>query len=68
MVALSKDFFVELSWDEALAYIEKKEKLLNKRAETLTKKVCEVKAHILFVQEAIRELLGINPEKEKPVR
>ena len=49
MVALSKDFFVELSWDEALPYIEKKEKLLNAKAETLTRKVCEVKAHILFV-------------------
>jgi prefoldin subunit 5 len=29
MVALSKDFFVELSQEEALAYIDKKEKYLN---------------------------------------
>ena len=32
MVALSKDYFVELSWDEALAYIAKKENLLNKKS------------------------------------
>lgn len=68
MVALSKDFFVELSWDEALAYIAKKEKLLNGKAEALTKKVSEIKAHILFIQEAIRELLGVAAEKEKPTR
>lgn len=49
MVALSKDFFVELSWDEALVYIAKKEKLLNGKADNLTKKVSEIKAHILFI-------------------
>ena len=68
MVALSKDFFVELSWAEALIYIDKKEKLLNGKVETLTKKASEIKAHILFIQEAIRELLGLSPDKEKPMR
>ena len=48
-MALKKDFFVEVSWDEALAFIEKKEKTLTKDGEQLTKRSCEIKAHILFV-------------------
>ena len=68
MVALTKDFFVELTWDEALVYIAKKERLLNGRADSLTKKVSEIKAHILFIQEAIRELMGVPGEKEQKVR
>ncbi len=48
-MALKKDFFVEVSWDEALAFIEKKEKSMTKEGEQLTKKSCEIKAHILFV-------------------
>ena len=48
-MALKKDFFVEVSWDEALLFIEKKEKTLTKDGEQLTKKSCEIKAHILFV-------------------
>lgn len=68
VVALSKDFFVELSQEEALIYIAKKEKYLNSKSEALTKKASEIKAHILFVQEAIRELLNISPEKAPKVR
>ena len=49
MVALSKDYFVELSWDEALAYIAKKENILNKKSDGLTKKASEIKSHIIFV-------------------
>ena len=63
MVALNKEYFVELSWDEALAYISKKEIVLNRKSEALTKKASEIKAHIIFVQEAIRELIGFAPDK-----
>ena len=63
MVALSKDFFVELSQEEALIYIDKKEKYLNEKTKKLTTRASEIKAHILFVQEAIRELLQISGEK-----
>ena len=68
MVALSKDFFVELSWDEALSYIAKKEEALNKRADHLTKKLNEIRAHIVFIQEAIRELMGFHSEETKKER
>ena len=63
MVALSKDFFVELSHDEALQYISKKDSYLTSKTTALTKKASEIKAHILFVQEAMRELLNITPDK-----
>ena len=70
MVCLNsqKDFFVELSLPEALQYIESREKYLNKKVENLTKKACEVRAHIVFVQETIRELLNIGEDKVKPER
>uniref|UniRef100_A0A7S3CJF0 Uncharacterized protein n=1 Tax=Strombidium rassoulzadegani TaxID=1082188 RepID=A0A7S3CJF0_9SPIT len=63
MVALTKDFFVEMSQEEALGFIEKKEKVMNEKIKLLTKKSCEIKAHILFIQEAIRELLKFTPGK-----
>ena len=49
MVALSKDFYVELSQEEALVYIDKKEKYLNGKTTALTKRASEIKAHILFI-------------------
>ena len=68
MVAISKDFFVELTQDEALAYVAKKERYLNDKANALTRRASEIKAHIMFVQEAIRELLNISSEKQTKVR
>ena len=49
MVALSKDFFVELTQEEARVYVDKKEKYLNTKTAALTKKASETKAHILFM-------------------
>ena len=63
MVALSKDFYIEMSQEETLAFIDKKEAQLNEKIKLLTKKASEIKAHILFIQEAIRELLNITPER-----
>ena len=68
MVALSKDFFVELTQEEALVYIQKKEAYLNEKTTALTKRSCEIKAHIMFVQEAIRELMGVSPDKAPKLR
>ena len=53
MVALSKDFFVELSQEEARIYVDKKEKYLNERTAGLTKKASEIKAHMIFIKQAI---------------
>ena len=59
-VKVSREFFVELNQVEALNFIDKKEKVMNAQIEKLNEKVAEVKAHMVFVNEAIRELLNIS--------
>ena len=44
-------FFVEFTLDEALHFIEKKEKLLNDRSDKLSSEVIKIKAHIRLVLE-----------------
>ena len=68
MVKVSKEYFVELSQDEALQYVSKKEKLMNNQIERLHLKMAETKAHMVFVTEAVRELLHISEEKQKQQR
>jgi prefoldin subunit 5 len=68
MVKVSKDYYIDLHPKEAIQYCEKKEKLLNGKIDALTQKGCEVKAHIVFVNEAIRELLNISPDKPQKER
>ncbi|TNV75615.1 hypothetical protein FGO68_gene13414 [Halteria grandinella] len=68
MVKIGADVFVELSPDQAITYIGKKEKFLSHRSELLTEQAAQVKAHIAFVIEASRELMNISGEKEKKMR
>ena len=69
VVKVSRDFFVELNQLEALNFIEKKERVMNGQIEKLNEKIAEVKAHQVFVNEAIRELLNISEERSpKPTR
>lgn len=49
MVKIGREYFVELSQDEALQYIGKKEKVLGQRSERLTEQAAQIKAHIAFV-------------------
>lgn len=49
MVKIGKEVFVELSQDEAMLYIGKKEKVLTNRIDSLTEQAAQVKAHIAFV-------------------
>ena len=65
---MSQHYYVELNQDEALLFIKKKETLMNSQIEQLSQKAAEVKAHIVFVNEAIRELLNISDEKTKKER
>ncbi|KAJ6655314.1 hypothetical protein lerEdw1_005506 [Lerista edwardsae] len=55
-VALDYGFFVELTLPEALAFIEKKNKLLTELSESLTKDSAKIKANIRMVLE------GSDPE------
>ena len=69
VVKVSRDMFVELNQEEALNFIEKKERAMNTQIEKLGDKIAEVKAHIVFVNEAVRELLNISEEATpKPTR
>jgi prefoldin alpha subunit len=66
-IAIGYGFFLEMKFDEALRFIQKKVKLLNESADDLSQKACEIKAQIKFVLEGIREMQDINftdkPEK-----
>ena len=68
VVKVSQHYYVELNQDEALLFIKKKETLMNSQIEQLSQKAAEVKAHIVFVNEAIRELLNISEERTKKER
>ena len=59
-VKVSREFYVELNQEEALNFIEKKERVMNGQIENLSEKMAEVRAHVVFVNEAIRELLNIS--------
>ena len=54
-------FFVELTHDEAIAFIEKKTKLLDKKTDKLTQASTKIKANIKLVLHGLRELQGMPP-------
>ena len=65
-VCLGYGFYVELSLDEALSFIDKRVVLLNSRVGTLTKDVSEISARIRIVVEGLRELQFGPLEPEDP--
>ena len=60
MVKVSQEYFIEMNQNEALAYCEKKEKLLDGQVQRLEKLIAETKAHITFVNAAIGEILKFS--------
>ena len=66
-IAIGYGFFLEMTHSEALKFIQKKTDILNNTAEELRVKACEIKAHIRFVMEGLRELqnLEFNTGQEK---
>ncbi|KAG8541311.1 hypothetical protein GDO81_029269, partial [Engystomops pustulosus] len=61
-VALGFGFFAEMTPDEALRFIEKKNKMLTEISENLTKDAANIKAHIRLVLEGLRELQDLPSE------
>ena len=57
-VDIGLGFYLELSHDEALTFIEKKTKLLDKKASNLTEESSKIKANIKVVLHGLRELQG----------
>lgn len=66
-VAVGYGFFVEMTHDEALRFIEKKTSQLTAFTEQLTKDSAKIKAHIRMVLEGLRELQGLGdlPESRR---
>ncbi|XP_037335651.1 protein UXT [Pungitius pungitius] len=59
-VAVGFGFFVEMTHDEALRFIEKKTSQLTAFTEQLTKDSAKIKANIRMVIEGLRELQGLT--------
>ncbi|KAF9166905.1 hypothetical protein BGZ80_004206 [Entomortierella chlamydospora] len=53
-------FHAQLTLDEALAFITKKEAHLQKKAEKYTEKAAQIRAHIKIVLEAMAEVMKLN--------
>lgn len=66
-VCLGYGFYVELSLDEALSFIEKRVALLTSRFQELTKDVSQISARVRIVVEGLRELqFGPSKPEESP--
>ena len=50
-VAIGYGFFLEMTLDEALNFIEKKVKILQEQADCLTKDAAKIKGHVRLVLE-----------------
>lgn len=64
MCLLALDFFLEMTLDEALKYIEKRIKFLTEHTDRLTNDAVKVKSNIRLVLEGLRELQHIKDEPE----
>ncbi|KAI1307371.1 hypothetical protein EDD11_004485 [Mortierella claussenii] len=53
-------FHAELTLDEALTFIARKEKHLQKQAEKYTEKAAQIRAHIKIILEAMAEIMKLN--------
>lgn len=62
-IAIGYGFFLEMTHDEALKFIKKKTESLTNTAEELRIKACEIKAHIRFVMEGLREIQNLELNK-----
>jgi prefoldin alpha subunit len=61
-VDVGLDFFVELTLEEALNFIGKKTKTLEKQVEELRDQACVIKANIKLTLEGLRELQGVSAQ------
>ena len=68
-ISVGLGFFLEMTLDEALKYLDKKDADLGKDAKKLTSDCAKLKANIKLVLGGLRELQNINPnDPQKPQR
>ena len=65
LISVGLGFFLEMTLDEALTYLDKKDKELDKAAEALTQECAKLKVNIKLVLGGLRELQNINPEEPR---
>eukprot|EP00088_Acartia_fossae_P037578 TRINITY_DN3878_c0_g1_i10.p1 TRINITY_DN3878_c0_g1~~TRINITY_DN3878_c0_g1_i10.p1 ORF type:complete len:180 (-),score=27.56 TRINITY_DN3878_c0_g1_i10:72-560(-) len=65
MVAVGMGFFLEMTLDEALQYVSRKEKELTEKAEELTTQSINIKANIKLVICGLKELQSISTEPSR---
>lgn len=56
-------YFVQMTLEEALDFIEKKTKVLSDKSQVLTKDSAKIKAHIKLVLEGLNEIQNLNLNK-----
>ncbi len=61
-VDIGLGFFLEMNHSEALAFIEKKTKQLDSKAEALAQETVKIKANIKLVIHGLRELQNLSAE------
>jgi len=59
---------VEYTLDEALTFLNVKERQLNRTADDVTKRIVRVKADIKLVLQALSELMQLEDSKKPPTR
>jgi prefoldin alpha subunit len=64
-LAIGYGFFLEMNFEQALAFIEKKVKLLTDEANVLTEKAAEIKANIKLVLEGLKEMQSLQFAENK---
>ncbi|CAF1123051.1 unnamed protein product [Didymodactylos carnosus] len=60
--------YCELSYDEALQFIETKVKYLREQEEDLSKKIAHIKANIKLVLQALKEIQTIDDKSKTPLK
>lgn len=61
-------FHVQLTLDEAINYIDRKEKLLQRKSDQYTQDISKISAHIKLVYEALTEIMNLQKGEEPPLR
>lgn len=65
-IAIGYGFYLEMTFDEALRFIEKKSKSINETINELNKQASLIKANIKLVLEGIKEIQNLEFDNETP--
>ena len=60
LVAVGLGFFVEMGYDQAVQFVDKKVALIRKESESLSDQAAIIKANIKFVLEGLKEIQGLK--------